>query len=54
MIAMERARQIGINACIDKLGRDFVQKHRAFSSSGYSTNTEDDGFLFCCCPAYPA
>lgn len=33
MISYETARKIGIDACIDKLGREFVMKHRDFSSS---------------------
>ena len=34
MLTYESARQKGIEACIDRLGRDFVQKYRATSSSG--------------------
>lgn len=33
MLSYEQARKIGIDACIDKLGRDFVMKHRDTSSS---------------------
>lgn len=35
MITYEKAREIGIDACIDKLGRDFVMKHKDSSSSAY-------------------
>lgn len=35
MITYEKAREIGVEACIDKLGRDFVMKHRDTSSSAY-------------------
>ena len=35
MITYEKAREIGVDACIDKLGRDFVMKHRDTSSSAY-------------------
>ena len=28
MLSYEDARKIGINACIDKLGREFVNKHK--------------------------
>ena len=37
--------EIGINACIDKLGREFVQKYAASSSSSYG-ETEDGMFCF--------
>ena len=35
MITYEKAREMGVDACIDKLGRDFVMKHRDTSSSAY-------------------
>ena len=35
MITYEKARKIGVDACIDKLGRDFVMKYRDSSSSAY-------------------
>ena len=35
MITYEKARKMGVDACIDKLGRDFVMKHRDTSSSAY-------------------
>lgn len=35
MLTYEGARKIGVEACIDKLGRDFVMKHRDTSCSAY-------------------
>lgn len=35
MLTYEKARKIGVEACIDKLGRDFVMKYQDTSSSGY-------------------
>ena len=35
MLTYESARKIGVEACIDKLGRAFVEKHRNTSSSAY-------------------
>ena len=35
MITYEKARKIGIDACIEKLGRDFVMKYKDTSSSAY-------------------
>lgn len=45
MLTTEAARKIGINACIDKLGRDFVQAHRDSSTSAYG-ESEDGVFCF--------
>lgn len=44
MLSVEAARKLGINACIDKLGRDFVKMHRDSSTSAYG---ECDGGVFC-------
>lgn len=44
MLTVEAARKIGINACIDKLGRDFVLAHREYATSAYGES--DDG-VFC-------
>lgn len=44
MLNVYVARRIGINACIDKLGRDFVLAHKDFSTSAYGES--DDG-VFC-------
>ena len=35
MITYEKAKQIGVDACIDRLGREFVMKYRDSSSSTY-------------------
>ena len=35
MITYEKAVEMGIDACIDKLGRDFVTKYKDTSSSAY-------------------
>ncbi len=35
MLTYDEARKIGINACIDRLGRDFVSKHRDNASSAF-------------------
>lgn len=44
MLTIKEAARIGINACIDKLGRDFVLAHRDNGSSAYG---ESDGGVFC-------
>lgn len=41
----ETARKIGLNACIDKLGRDFVLAHRESATSAYG-DREDGVFCF--------
>ncbi len=35
MISYEKARKIGVDACIDKIGRDFVMEHKDTASSAY-------------------
>ena len=45
MLNMETARRIGINACIDKLGREFVLLHRDTATSAYG-ETENGVFCF--------
>ena len=35
MITFEQARRAGIDACIDRLGREFVTKHRETACSAY-------------------
>lgn len=45
MLNIETARKIGINACIDKIGRDFVMAHKEFATSAYGEN-EDGVFCF--------
>lgn len=45
MLNIETARKIGINACIDKLGREFVLTHKDFATSAYG-ESEDGVFCF--------
>lgn len=45
MITIEEARKIGINACIDKIGRDIVLANRDNCATGYGE--EYDGKIFC-------
>ena len=45
MLSVEAARKIGINACIDRLGRAFVMTHRESATSAYGEN--EDGVLTC-------
>ena len=35
MLSYEKPRKIGVDACIEKLGRDFVTKYRDSSCSAY-------------------
>lgn len=44
MLSINEAKRIGINACIDKLGRDFVLAHKDSATSAYGES--DDG-VFC-------
>mgnify|MGYP007102052686 FL=1 len=44
MLTFEEARKIGVDACIDLIGRDFMQKHRNNSSSGYG---DVDDYAYC-------
>lgn len=46
MITEAAARRIGLNACIDKLGRDFVLAHKDTSTSAYGRN-EGENNVFC-------
>ena len=47
MLTMETARKIGVNACIDKLGRNFVLKYRESSTASYTTEADENGNVFC-------
>ena len=38
MITEERAKRVGINACIEKLGREFVEAHRDAVVYAYGMN----------------
>lgn len=42
---IETARQIGIDACVEKLGRDFVEKHKETSTCAWG-ESEDGVFCF--------
>lgn len=44
MLNIEAARKIGINACIDKLGRDFVLANRARATSAFG---ESENGIYC-------
>ena len=35
MLAYDEARKIGVNACIDRIGREFVMRHRNNASSSF-------------------
>lgn len=44
MLTVKEAAKIGVNACIDKIGRDFVLANRNYGTSAYG---ERDGGVFC-------
>ena len=44
MLTVSEAKNIGIKACIEKIGYDFCKKHADNSTSGYS---EEDGYVNC-------
>ncbi len=44
MLTIKEAAKIGINACIDKIGRDFVLANRESGTSAYG---ENDGSVYC-------
>lgn len=46
MLTVKEAARIGINACIDKLGRDFVLANRDNGVSGYGDG-ETENSVFC-------
>ena len=46
MVTVEAARKIGINACIDKIGRDFVQTYKNSSVYAYGDG-ETENSVFC-------
>jgi hypothetical protein len=45
MLDIETAREIGINACIDRLGRDFVLENKDFATKAFG-ESEDGVFCF--------
>lgn len=44
MLTFEQAKKIGLDACTDKLGRDFVRSHADATSSAYG---EHDNEVYC-------
>ncbi len=44
MLTYAQAKKIGVNACLDKLGRDFVRRYENTSCAGYG---EEDEYAFC-------
>lgn len=46
MLTIEAARKIGINACIDKIGRDFLQKYKDSAVYAYGDG-ETENSVFC-------
>lgn len=44
MLTFEEAKKIGIRACVDKLGYDFVKKHNETSCTAYE---DEDDRVFC-------
>lgn len=44
MLDLETARMIAFNACLDKLGRDFVFENRDYATSGFG---ESEYGVFC-------
>ena len=45
MLTFEEAKKIGIRACVDKLGYDFVKKYNDTSCTAYE-DEEDHAFCF--------
>ena len=45
MLTYDEAKKIGIDACIDRLGRDFVKKNRDNASSAFG-DREDHAYCF--------
>lgn len=46
MLSFDMARKIGINACIDKIGRDFVLAHKDTATSAWGEG-ETENSVFC-------
>ncbi len=45
MLTFEEAKKVGMDACVDRLGRDFVMKYRDTSCPGYG-DMEDRVYCF--------
>ena len=46
MLTIKEAARIGINACIDKIGREFVLANRGNGTSGYG-EIEEEHCVYC-------
>lgn len=46
MLTFKDAKLIGTRACIDKLGKDFFEKHKENSTSAYG-DFSDEGVTYC-------
>ena len=46
MLSFNEARRIGMQKCVDMLGRDFVKKNLENSSSAYGEDP-DNGLVYC-------
>ena len=46
MLTVKEAKMIGRDACIDRLGRAFVEKHKDNSVAAYG-DFSDEGIVFC-------
>lgn len=46
MLTVKEAKIIGRDACIDRLGRDFVEKYKDNSVAAYG-DFSDEGIVFC-------
>ncbi|MBQ8138041.1 MAG: hypothetical protein IJ195_01140 [Lachnospiraceae bacterium] len=44
MLTYEKAKKIGIDACIDKLGREFVMSHKDTASSAFGDRGD---YVYC-------
>ena len=44
MLTFEEAKKIGINACMEKMGRDFVHKYASTSCLAYG---EEERYAYC-------
>ena len=46
MLTLDEAKKIGRDACIEKIGREFYEKHKESSSTAYGDFSEE-GVVFC-------
>ena len=46
MLTVKEAKSIGRDACVDRLGRDFVEKYKENSVAAYG-DFSDEGIVFC-------